>query len=343
MVIRRKWGSRALQLDRSYLSDTSMPEDQGRIYTIPFPAGRSVDSVRLYAYHDIYGTIPFNSAEDLEDFYSSSGDILRVDPDNGHLIEGPNFDRPYYRPAGMAVNWDQPLDNTAVEIFCPFFKVFNEFSYHILEIHFNDGGSQGGGNNYAQLIVQPDTTTGSPNQNELTFILKYVNYGVTQDTDSVNDLRKYPDHTGEDVGYRLKFYLDEDTDTAMVDILGDYSGASETTLSVTSPAGVDYCDDHHLRLFSFFADPDDTTTARTAIDYFKILKGDDEGNRIIYELSRDGGSNWAVKEGDSWFTSGYNKTDIDLSGQGAGDGELLLKVKLRWPALLKGLGLSWEG
>lgn len=343
-AVRRLWGSRAFQHSDPVVSDEN---DPAQIMSVAIPTGREQDSVRLYAYHDIYGTMHFTTDEDIDNFYQNGTDRFIINPDGGGLIRpvgdtgSPDI---WYRPDGMEDNWNQPRDNTKVEIEVPFFKVFNESAYQMLTIRFNHGGSLGGGDNYAEIKISPDITTGSPNQNQLNFDLRYVNYGVTQDTDSGSDLRKYPNYSGTDVAYTIQFWVDGDTDKCHVSIIGDYTGATATNLEVSSPPGVDYCDDSHIQIYSFFGDVENTSTARTQIDAWRILKGDDEGNRLVYYLSRDGGSNWTSgKIGDSWFTDGYDEDDISLSSLASGDKTLMLKIELRWPALVKGFGLAWGG
>jgi hypothetical protein len=317
-----------------------------RIQSVAFPCGRIQDSVRLYAYHDLYRTMRFTSDKDLEDFYLNGSDELEINGDGGGLITPSGqsgFLDAWFRPDEMDDNWNQPRDNRAVSIWVPFFKVFNESAYQMLSIRFNHGGDQGGGANYAEIKVSPDTTTGSPNQNQLDFTLRYVNYGVQQDSDTDTDLRKYPTYTGTDVAYEIRFWIDDDTDKAHAWIKGNYTGATAIELEVSSPPGVDYCNDSHIQIFSFFGDPDETSTARTQIDYWRLLKGDDEGNRLVYKISRDGGTTWTSKTGDTWFTDGYDKDDIDISAQPNGDKTLIVRIELRWPAMQKGFGMAWGG
>lgn len=312
---------------------------------VEIPTGKVLDAVRLYSYHDIYGKIDFISAEDLDNFYTPDDMDVEIDLDLEALVlSGSTFNNDLrIRPPGLDDDWNQPMDNTAVEIWVPYFKVFNESTYFMIQVNFNWGEDKGGGANYARFRVVPDTVTGSPNQNELTFKLHQINYGTGQGTEqTVNDLRKYPDYNGTDVAYRIRFYIDDVTDTVKVKILGDYTGATEHTLSKTPPPGVDYCDYHRWKLASFFGDQDNSSTARTAISYMQFLKGDGEGSRIVYHVSRNGGSDWLEQSGDSMIVSGYDYEDLDLSSQGSGERELLVRASVRWPALLKGLGMAWE-
>jgi hypothetical protein len=337
--IRPKWGTQCVEPDQ--LTDVST------MITKPLPVGQSPDAVQLYGYHDIYGTIDFNGSADLQQFPATISKALKIDTANGYLIPGEDFTTaafPGFQPEALDTYWDQPLDATQiVSIRVPFFKVNVETStYQILTIRFNWGGDKGGGDNYAQLKITPDTTTGSPNQNNLDFTLTYYNYGALQDTDTYSGLRKYPDYTGDDLGYELQFWLDDSTNRAYVKIIPD-EGA-EDTLYVTSPTDLTYCDTHSWHIYSFW---NDVTKVETAIDWFRILKEASEDDRVIYKISRDGGTNWVSVIGDDWFVSGYNTTSVDFTGGSpplpAGNGNLLLKIELRWPAIVKGYGMALGG
>jgi len=341
----RRFAQRAIQAG----VPITEPDEPTIVQTIPIPIGDSVDSVRLYGWHDIYGTLRFMSADDLADFYSETGDPMRVETDSlyGNMISKPGsgtLGDIWYRPTNLPegeLNWNQPRNNTAVSVWTNGFEVLTESaSMQLLTVRFNHGGDKGGGANYAELSIVPDPTTGSPNQNRLDANLRYVNYGVTQDTDTVKIYRNYPTYADNIAAYEIRFEIDGDNDNAVAKILRQ--GGSWQTLTVSSPPGTDYCDNSHWVIFNMWSDPDSVSGGITALSYFRIRKGDDESaSRITYKVSRDGGSNWASVNGEAQSTSGYWYTDVDLSGQGAGS-EVLIRVELTWPAYIRGIGLAWE-
>jgi len=319
--------------------------DTGQLLLADIPTGRKVDDVRLYAYHDLYGTVDFDNESDFDFLYldrvTNIKDDYFINYDEYYLHSlaevGINLYYKWYIPDddGDAIYIDQPRDNTPIELWCPFFKEeSNLAANYYLNVHFNNNDI--GGTWYARFEVYPHVG----DDDYIDVKLTAYQAGVAQaGASSGSTLRLYG---GEEVAYRFRFRIDEVEDKYYVDIYGDYSGSAEFTLEVTPPAGVDTQTNSYFSIIGIRAS-EIVTKNRTAIKHLKYLKETSEADRITYKLSRDGGTTWASVSGDDIVETGYGYDDVDLSGQGAGSGVINIKATdIYYPAIIKGVGLAWE-
>jgi len=305
----------------------------GKVFTMAIPTGRVIDSVRLYASYSEYGTLNFDSSSDLQSFAVSAAELIDVDLDNNYLIRGDSFstsETVFFQPYGGQYHWSMN-ENYAVlaRVKVPYFKVLNEVTNTIMEIHFNYGISS----YYSKFEVKADTTTGAPSQNRIDFTLTGFGDG-TPDTDTVKGYRKLAG--GDDVDYTFTFFL-TGTHGNNVEIKCDHPDWTNTTLSIDRVGQANTYGDGSFRLYEL----QDDTDVQTAISQFSNTGL----NPLDFYITRDNGTAWAhvdaedMGEGDQ--TGVY--ADVDLSGQGNGDKEIILQAYVRWPGMVRGLGMAWSG
>lgn len=304
------------------------------IRTKTISAGRSLDSVRMYVSHDIYGTIRYLNDDSMAAWSGTNvndREIITIDGTAG-------------RASGLAVNgtcdyvdsyndkWHHPTDNTPFVIYLPFVKI-DDNSLEKIILKCNWAINRADTTDYARLTISTDTT----NSARVKFNVLGVNNAAQRTTHT--GYRNWQDGA-DDVAFKISLYHDN-TGGQSVAYCKIVTDDSQSDLNLTGNCCIAPITYGYINIEEINENP---TYGRTLLQKTRIEEGDDETtDRITYYLSRDDGANWQSVSGDGLVADGQAYSDMDLSGQGAGDKELIGKIAMRAPTIFTGFGLAWGG
>lgn len=311
--------------------------------TVPIPAGRSVDSVRIYYHMDQWGRYNFSSEDALQDWYNTScsdtaegGYVIEFDDtyETYDLVGNPNLSEANRGNLRLApTNWSkehiarsssanaervyyQQPDDGYIR-----FRIIADSPSGVTPfiVRFNYNRSS---NNYARFQI-------GKSAGGTTFRLDAFFAGISTDFDTGTDAASI-------AVYIVKLKIDDTNGEAVAYIYNAHTDALIDTLTVTMAAQSDKI--VHISRMEH-SDSADTGDAKLRWWDFPLEDGGTE--RVTFKVSRDGGTTWTSTT-PSHITT-YSYADLDISGQPAGDKTLILKCESKWPALVYGIGMAWGG
>jgi len=342
------FGDRIKSMVRKLLAKHSNPFSgtAAILQTYEIPAGRSVDSVRLYWYADHYGRYDFNDDSVLQDWYNAGvgsgykddGGYI-IDETNGYLVGNPDVP---YADRGVLwftpQNWAQQLttdglgSSTARHYFHQNASVPQVVGLRINDVAITNAGDECfrlvfnyfDSGNYVRLSLS------RKDADEWTFTLDpYINtVKGTSATLDVSD--SYTD-------FVLTFSILPSTDKSRVTI----TGMTDDTPTTLGTLDVDRSEQakQYIKIERMWnSEVDD---GHVGLKWFEIYTYSGEPDRVVFKISRDGGTTWTNHTPS--YNTAHSNTDVDISSQPAGNKTLILRAELRWPAVLYGMGLAWSG
>jgi hypothetical protein len=308
------------------------------VTTKEIPTGRKLDSVRLYHYKDQYGRCTFDDDSVLQDWWNDIDAAYeeyggyRIDETNGYLVGNPdvasaNRGPLYFSPQDWAQQFITGMGTDRL----PWTQNANggRFMLRIDDLAITNNGESA----FQFVFNYQDTdnlclfSIERKDASYWTCKLEAYQGGIVDDSDSGDIADSY-------TSFILRASIDGALDKCQVTIFD----ADMNELDVLI---VDMAEETKRYIYIKRLWNSDLDDGHVGLKWFEILPYTGESDRLVFKISRDGGTTWTSETPE--YSTAYTYSDVNISAQPDGDNTIILKAELTWPAVVYGFGFACSG